>query len=335
MQRIAFFDTKPYDREVFDRANESFGFDIEYFEAGLNVRTANLSKGFDAVCAFVNDAISEPVVKILVDNEIKALALRCAGYNNVCLKAAKDKIPVVNVPHYSPYAVAEHAVALMLTLNRKIHIAHQRTRDNNFSINGLLGFDMHGKSVGIIGLGAIGKIVAHILKGFGMHVLFYDKYPDIQFASTYGCRSVDLDTLYKQSDIITLHCPLIPQNVHLLNKDAFDKMKDGVMIINTSRGGLINAHDLVNGLKMKKVGFAGLDVYEEESSVFFEDLSGTFIPDDVLARLQTFPNVLITSHQAFFTREALDNISRTTLENLREVFLGKPLTNEVKLTTRS
>lgn len=328
--RIAFFDTKPYDRTYFDQENRSFGFEIEYVEARLRASTVNLTKGFDVVCVFVNDELTEEVIDKLVENGIKLIALRCAGYNNVCLRAAKGKIAVVNVPRYSPYAVAEHAVALMLTLNRKIHIASQRTRDNNFSLQGLLGFDMHGKTVGVIGLGAIGKEVAKILKGFGMRVLYYDKYPDEAFAHVVGITLVDVTTLYEECDIITLHCPLTPDNIHMVDKRAFSRMKDGVMFINTSRGRLVNAVDLIAALKSRKVGATGLDVYEEESSVFFEDLSGTFIADDVLARLQTFPNVIITSHQAFFTKEALQAIAETTLKNIEEHVQGKSLSHEVR-----
>ena len=328
--KIAFFDVKSYDKQFFDQANQSFGYELEYFEVLLKPSTCNLAQGFDVVCVFVNDDLCCETIQKLHGFGVKLIAMRCAGYNNVCLKEAKGKIPVVNVPHYSPYAVAEHAVALMLALNRKVHIAYQRTRDNNFSLEGLLGFDMHGKTVGIIGLGGIGKVAAKILKGFGMKVIFYDKYPDETFAQEEGVSLVDLDTLYKQCDIITLHCPLTPLDVHMINKESFAKMKEGVMIVNTSRGALINAAELIDALKERRVGACGLDVYEEESSIFFEDLSGTFIPDDFLARLQTFPNVLITSHQAFFTREALEAISKTTLENIKEYSENKPLTNEVK-----
>ena len=329
--KIAVFDTKSYVKRFFDQANEAFEYEIEYFEAPLKPSTCNLAQGFNVVCGFVNDDLRCETIQKLHELGVKLIALRCAGYNNVCLKeAAKLKVLVVNVPHYSPYAVAEHAVALMLALNRKIHIAYQRTRDNNFSLDGLLGFDMHGKTVGIIGLGGIGKEVAKILKGFGMRVLFYDKYPDEKFAKQHGLSLVDLHTLYKESDIITLHCPLTPPDVHMIKKESFAKMKDGVMIINTSRGALINAAELIDALKSRRVGACGLDVYEEESSIFFEDLSGTFISDDVLARLQTFPNVLITSHQAFFTKEALEAISKTTLQNIKEYCENKALTNEVK-----
>lgn len=329
--KIAVFDSKPYVKRFLDQANGPFGYELEYFEASLKPSTCNLAQGFDVVCAFVNDDLCCESIQRLHDFGVRLLAMRCAGYNNVCLSEAKKLgIPVVNVPHYSPYAVAEHAVTLMLALNRKVHIAYQRTRDNNFSLEGLLGFDMHGKTAGIIGLGGIGKGVATILKGFGMEVLFYDKFPDEVFAKEHGIKGVDLGALYKESDIITLHCPLTPGDVHMINTKTFAQMKEGVMIVNTSRGALINAVDLIEALKERRVGACGLDVYEEESSVFFEDLSGTFIPDDVLARLQTFPNVIITSHQAFFTQEALEAISKTTLENIQEYKENKPLTNEVK-----
>lgn len=329
--KIAFFDTKPYVKKYFNRANEAFGYELEYFDTLLKPSTCNLTQGFDVVCPFVNDDLSCETIRKLHDYGVKLIAMRCAGYNNVCLREAQGKIPVVNVPHYSPNAVAEHAVTLMLALNRKVHIAYHRVRDNNFTLEGLMGFDMYGKTVGIIGLGAIGKVIAKILKGFGMEVLFFDPFPDMAFAKTVGISYVDLDTLYKKSDIITLHCPLIPQDVHMIDRESFAKMKDGVMIINTSRGGLINAAELINALKTHRVGACGLDVYEEESSVFYEDLSGTFIPDDVLARLQTFPNVLITAHQGFFTDEALRAISQTTLTNIKEFSENTPLTNEVRL----
>lgn len=329
--KIGVFDSKPYVKRFLDQANEAFRFQLEYFEASLKPSTCNLAQGFDVVCGFVNDDLCCETIQKLQGFGVKLIAMRCAGYNNVCLKEAiRLKLPVVNVPHYSPYAVAEHAVTLMLALNRKVHIAYQRTRDNNFTLEGLLGFDMHGKTVGIIGLGGIGKEVAKILKGFGMRVIFYDKYPDEKFAKKFGLSLVELNTLYKESDIITLHCPLTPRDVHMIKKEAFAKMKEGVMIINTSRGALIHAAELIDALKSRKVGACGLDVYEEESSVFFEDLSGTFISDDVLARLQTFPNVLITSHQAFFTKEALEAISKTTLLNIQEYSENRPLTNEVK-----
>lgn len=328
-KRVIFFDTKPYDRRFFDEANKCFGYDIQYYEGRLTPETAKFSAGYDAVCAFVNDTLNAEVIDALSKNGIQLIAMRCAGYNNVDFKSAYGRIHVVRVPGYSPYAVAEHAVALMMTLNRKTHKAFQRTRDGNFSINGLLGFDFYGKTAGVIGTGKIGKCVIAILKGLGMKVLAYDSYPEKDFAAQAGFDYVGLDELYRQSDVITLHCPLTPETHHLINAESIAKMKQGVMLINTGRGGLINTKDLIDGLKDRTIGAAGLDVYEEEADYFFEDFSFTVIDDDVLARLLTFPNVLVTSHQAFFTTEALTNIARTTLENVQEFFDGGYLRNEV------
>ncbi|MBN1269966.1 MAG: 2-hydroxyacid dehydrogenase [Kiritimatiellae bacterium] len=327
--RMAFFDTKSYTREFFDRANERHGFEIKYYKERLSPDTAPLTKGFDAVCIFVNDQVTAEVADELVHSGVKFIALRCAGYNNVDLKAVYGRIHVARVPAYSPHAVAEHAVALMLSLNRKIHKAYYRTHDNNFAIEGLMGFDMYGKTAGVIGTGRIGKVVIEILRGFGMRVLAHDPYPDEAFAAKTGCEYVDLDTLYGASDIITLHCPLTPKNVHMINAGSIAQMKDGVMIINTGRGKLIDTADLIEGLKSKKIGAAGLDVYEEEEEYFFEDWSSDVVGDDVLARLLTFPNVLITSHQAFFTREAFDNIADTTLNNIAGFFREESLENEI------
>jgi len=327
--RIAFFDAKLYDKAFFDEANKKYGYDIKYFQSRLSENNVIVTKDADTVCAFVNDIIDKKVADALSDNGITLIALRSAGYNNVDLQAVFGRIHVVSVPAYSPNAVAEHAVALMLSLNRKIHKAYYRTRDNNFNINGLLGFDMAGKTVGIIGTGKIGVLVARILKGFEMEVLAFDKFPDKKNEKKYGFSYVDLNTLYKKSNIITLHCPLTPETKHVINKKSIDKMKDGVMIINTGRGKLINTVDLIAALKRGRVGSAGLDVYEEESEYFFEDHSSTIISDDVLARLLTFPNVLITSHQGFFTEEALTNIAKTTLENIRLYFEEDKLPNEI------
>lgn len=329
--KIAMFDSKGYDREYFEKVNSSdtFGFDIHYFTPHLNEDTAVLTEGFDAVCVFVNDVVTAGVVSILEKNNIKLLALRSAGYNNVDLKAMFHRIHVVRVPAYSPNAVAEHAVALMMALNRKTHKAYFRTRDNNFAISGLLGFDMHGKTVGIIGTGKIGKTLAVIMRGFGMNVLAYDVYPDNEFAKANKIEYVSLSTLYNQSDIISLHCPLTPENVHMINSESISQMKNGVMIINTGRGKLINTKDLIQGLKNHIVGSAGLDVYEEEGDFFFEDFSAEPISDDVLARLMTFPNVIVTAHQAFFTKEALESIVFTTLENIRLYFEEGKLPHEV------
>jgi D-lactate dehydrogenase len=327
---IAFFDTKPYDREFFNTINtEQYGYDFRYFENRLNIETVSLTNGCRIVCAFVNDTLSEEVISKLINLNVELIALRCAGYNNVDLKAAYRTIHVVRVPEYSPHAVAEHAVALILSLNRKTHKAYYRTRDGNFSIGGLMGFDMAGRTAGIIGTGKIGKIAAKILHGFEMRVLAYDTYPDQEFAEMAKVEYVDLETLYILSDVISLHCPLTPDTYHIINKETLDKMKNGVMIVNTGRGRLIDTKALIDALKSGKVGAAGLDVYEEESEYFFEDFSTQVLGDDVLARLLTFSNVLITSHQGFFTREALQNIAQTTLENITDFLDGKPLKNEI------
>ena len=323
--RIAFYDTKPYDKTWFDKINENYGYKIKYFEDKLNSDTAVLAKGYDAVCAFVNDTIDEQTVNALHEVGVKLIAMRCAGYNNVDFKTAFGKIYVVRVPGYSPYAVAEHAMALLLGVNRKIFRAYNRTRDSNFAINGLQGFDLYGKTVGIIGTGKIGRVFIDICKGFGMRVLSYDPYP----AAIDGVQNVTLDELYAQSDVISLHCPLTSDTRHIINAKSIAKMKQGVYIINTSRGGLINTPDLVEGLKDRHVGGAGLDVYEEESAFFFEDLSSEVMSDDTLARLLTFPNVLVTSHQGFFTQEALKAIAQTTLANVKEYEDDKALSNEI------
>lgn len=329
--KIAFFGAKPYDIASFDKVNEKYNYDIRYYKGHLNPNNVVLTQGVDAVCIFVNDTADATVIDAMVDNGVKLLALRCAGFNNVDLKAAKGKLPVVRVPAYSPYAVAEYSLALMLSLNRKIHRAYWRTRDGNFSLNGLMGFDMHGKTIGIIGTGKIAKILIRMLKGFGMRILAYDLYPDLKFAEEEGFSYVSLDELYRESDIISLHCPLTDQTKYMINKDSISKMKDGVMIINTGRGQLINTNDLIEGLKEKKIAAAGLDVYEEEGEYFYEDKSDKIIDDDVLARLLSFNNVIVTSHQAFFTREALHNIAETTLQNIDDFRHHRPLVNEVIL----
>ena len=326
---LAFFDAKPYDIESFERNNRGYGIKIHFYPNHLTADTVALTSGYQSVCVFVNDVIDAPVIRALDEKGVKLIALRSAGYNNIDLKESFGKIHVVRVPAYSPYAVAEHAVALMLSLNRKIHKAYWRTRDNNFAINGLLGFDMYGKTAGVIGTGKIGKVTIGILKGFGMRILAYDVYPDKSYAEQNGFSYVDLDTVYRESDIITLHCPLTPDNVHMINRESIAKMKDGVMIINTGRGKLIHTKDLISGLKSHRIGSAGLDVYEEEGDYFFEDFSAEAISDDVLARLTTFPNVLVTAHQAFFTKEALDNIARTTLDNIRLYLEEDKLPNEI------
>jgi D-lactate dehydrogenase len=282
------------------------------------------------VCIFVNAECNAAVINELVKNGVKLIALRCAGFNNVDLKAAKGRIPVVRVPAYSPHAVAEYAVALILALNRKIYRAVNRTREGNFALKGLLGFDMYGKTAGIIGMGRIAKELIKILRGFGMNVIAYDLHPDETFAREHEVRILSLDELYAQSDIISLHCPLTPETTFLINSNSIAKMKPGVMIINTGRGKLIHTEDLIEGLRTKQVGSAGLDVYEEEKNYFYEDRSDKMIDDDVLARLLMMPNVVLTSHQAFFTAEALHNIALTTLNSIRELSEGKLLTNEVK-----
>ncbi len=327
--KVAFFDAKEYDREFFDRANKNYGFKIKYFSERLNKDTAEMAAGFDAVCAFVNDSVDKTAVEKLKKSGTGLVALRSAGYNNVDLKAAFGKVHLVRVPAYSPGAVAEHTVALMLSLNRKIHKAYYRTRDNNFSIHGFIGFDMKGKTAGVIGTGKIGREVAGILSGFGMKILAYDKHPDEGFKAEKKGVYTTLDRLYRESDIITLHCPLNKDTYHLIGGRAISRMKKGVMLINTGRGSLIDAKALIKGLKTGKIGYAGLDVYEEEDKYFFEDFSGRVMGDDVLARLLTFGNVLITSHQGFFTAEALQNIARTTMENIKKYFEKGKLENEI------
>ena len=320
--KIAFFGAKPYDIASFDKVNEKYNYDIRYYKGHLNPNNVVLTQDTDVVCIFVNDTADAAVIDAMVDNGVKLLALRCAGFNNVDLKAAKGKLP---------YAVAEYSLALMLSLNRKIHRAYWRTRDGNFSLNGLMGFDMHGKTIGIIGTGKIAKILIRLLKGFGMRILAYDLYPDMKFAGEEGISYVSLDELYRESDIISLHCPLTDQTKYMIDKDSIDKMKEGVMIINTGRGQLINTNDLIEGLKEKKIAAAGLDVYEEEGEYFYEDKSDKIIDDDVLARLLSFNNVIVTSHQAFFTKEALHNIAETTLQNIEDFRCHRPLVNEVIL----
>lgn len=317
---IAFFDTKPYDREYFERVNERFGFRITFFDGKLSAETAHISRGYDAVCVFVNDSVDAQVARILREGGVKLVALRCSGYNNVDVSSLEPDINVVRVPAYSPHAVAEYALTMMLTLNRKTHRAFYRIRDNNFSLSGLVGFDMHGKTAGIIGTGKIGRITAELLRGLGMRVLAHDLYPSEEWAAEHGVSYVDPSTIYRESDIISLHCPLTPENLYMINKGTLSLMKPNVMIVNTGRGKLINSGDLLEALKNGTVGGAALDVYEEETQYFFEDHSTRIMEDDVLARLMTFPNVLVTSHQAFLTHEALENIAETTLENVRLFF---------------
>lgn len=329
--KIAFFDAKPYDEESFDTVNQSFDFEIEYYKERLNRKTVRLAKGADVACIFVNAECDAQVIETLSASGVKLIALRCAGFNNVDLNTAREKgIKVVHVPAYSPHGVAEYAVALMLCLNRKIYRAVNRTREGNFSLDGLLGFDMYQKTAGVIGTGRIAKELIKILRGFGMNILAYDLYPDQQFATEHQVKYVPLNELYAQSDIISLHCPLTDATKFIINHDSIAQMKKGVMIINTGRGKLIHTNDLIEGLKEKRVGSAALDVYEEEGDYFYEDRSNKMIDDDTLARLLMIPNVIVTSHQAFFTREALHNIAETTLQNIRDFADGKELLNEVK-----
>lgn len=323
--KIAFYDAKPYDRIWFDRFAPEFGFTIKYIEGHLTPETSLLSKGCDAVCVFVNDNVSEPVIDELFSMGIKAILLRCAGFNNVDFKASFGKIHVMRVPAYSPYAVAEYACALILSVNRKTHRAYTRTRDYNFNINGLMGMDLHGKTAGIIGTGKIGRILIDILKGFGMNVIAYDLFPpkgtDIEM--------VTLEEIWKRSDVISLHCPLTPETKHLINKDTLSMMKNNAILINTSRGGLVDTAELIEAVKARQIGGVGLDVYEEEDEYFFEDKSNEIMEDEALVRLMSFPNVLVTSHQAFFTAEAMEAIARTTLENLDRLRKGEYLENEI------
>lgn len=319
MTRIAFFDTKPYDKQSFSTENANFPFELDFYEPRLTPETAPIARGADVVCVFVNDLINKQTIDILCDLQVKLLALRCAGYNNVDLPAAQGRLPIVRVPEYSPYAVAEYTLSLILCLNRHLHRAYCRVRENNFSINGFLGFDLYGKTVGVIGTGKIGVTFCKLLQGFNVRILASDPYPNPE-ARKLGVQYVSLDELYSQSDIISLHCPLTPQNRYLINEESIARMKRGVMLINTSRGALINTTALIQALKTGHIGCAGLDVYEEETNYFFEDRSNAAIQDDILARLMTFPNVLITSHQAFFTREALHNIAQTTLSNIQSFF---------------
>lgn len=324
MYKISFYDTKPYDRQFFDKANELFGFDIHYYETKLSPKTAVLAAGSKAVIAFVNDDISKETINRLCEQGTELIAMRCAGYNNVDLKASHGKIKVVRVPVYSPYAVAEHAMAMLLTLNRKIHKAFIRTRDHNFSLNGLTGFDLHGKNIGVIGTGNIGRTFIDICQGFGMNVYANDIYQSCEKA-----KYVSLDELFALSDIISLHCPLTSDTYHIINKQSIDKMKNGVYIINTSRGSLIDSSALLDGIMSEKIGGACLDVYEEETDIFHEDYSDTIIKDDLLLRLISMPNVIVTSHQGFFTKEALQSIASTTLQNIDDYANGRVLKNQV------
>lgn len=327
--RLAFFDTKPYDKPSFDKYSAEYDIEIKYFETKLNADTAELAHGFDVVCAFVNDTVDAPVIDKLCELGVKAVALRCAGFNNVDMKHAHGRIHVFRVPAYSPYAVAEHAMALLLTSIRRIHKAYIRSRDFNFSLSGLTGFDLHGKTVGVIGTGKIGRVFIDICRGFGMKVLAYDKFPAADLDNGDTVRYVGLDELFAGSDIISLHCPLTEETYHLIDGNALEKCKKGVVIINTSRGALVDAEALLAGIKSRKVGAACLDVYEEESDLFFEDNSGHILEDDTLARLISMPNVIVTSHQAFLTDDALENIAETTVKNIVDFFEKGECANEI------
>ena len=318
--KLAFFDAKTYDMPGFDACAKNTELEIKYFETRLNEDTVSLASGYDAVCVFVNDTVNAAVVEKLYRYGIRLIVLRCAGFNNVDIAACHGKIRVFRVPAYSPHAVAEHAMALLLTINRRTHKAYIRTRDFNFSLQGFVGFDLYGKTIGIVGTGKIGRVFADICKGFGMNVLAYDKYPSEASGLTY----TTLEDLFQRSDIISLHCPLTEETKHMVNADSIAKMKKGVTIINTSRGALINTEDLIQGIKEKKVGAACLDVYEEEGDFFYEDYSGHVVQDDKLVRLIAMPNVIVSSHQAFLTQEALNNIAATTVDNALKFFQGTP-----------
>lgn len=325
MKRISFYDAKPYDKIYFDQFKNEYDFEIDYFEPKLSAHTAVMANGSDAVCAFVNDDIDAEAIDMLHQQGIGVIAMRCAGYNNIDFKSAFEKVHILRVPAYSPYAVAEHAMALLLTLNRKIHRAYNRTREYNFSLSGLVGFDLHGKTAGVVGTGKIGRCFIDICRGFGMNVIAYDPFP----APDSGIEYVSFEELCKRSDVISLHCPLTKDTKHIVNEKSLALMKDSVTILNTSRGALIDSEALLQAIKDEKIEAAGLDVYEEETDLFYEDMSDTIIQDDVLARLISMPNVIVTSHQAFLTHEALSNIARTTLDNLKAYFDGAPLPNEI------
>lgn len=331
MSKIAFFDTRSYDKEAFTKENEKFGYEIDFFDFKLNEKTALTAKGFDAVCVFVNDVVNADVISILKNCGIKIILLRCAGFNNVDLAAAeKAGIKVVRVPAYSPHAVAEHGAALLLSLTRHIPQAYLRTKTVNFNIEGLTGRDLFGLTAGVFGTGKIGQCMADILKGFGMKVICYDPFPNENWAKEKGFSYVDIDTIFKESDVLSFHCPLTDETYHIVNHDNMKKMKSDAVIINTGRGALIDTKALVHALKHKHIGGAALDVYEEESAFFFKDCSAEIIADDVLARLLTFPNVLITGHQAFLTTTALSNIAEVTLNNFSSFLSGKELVNKVQ-----
>lgn len=323
--KIALFDAKPYDIESFEKYADD-NLQIKFFETKLNEDTVNLARGFDGVCIFVNDTANANIIDALCDMGVKFIALRCAGYNNVDIKHAYNKIHIFRVPAYSPYAVAEHTMAMLLTSVRRIHKAYSRTKDFNFSLNGLTGFDLHGKTVGVVGTGKIGRIFINICNGFGMNILAYDKYP----AKDSGINYVELEELLEKSDIISFHCPLNEESYHLINSESIKKLKKGVILVNTSRGPLIDSEALLEGIKDRKIGAACLDVYDEESDIFFNDYSGHIVADDTLARLITMPNVLVTSHQAYLTEEALRNIAEVTVNNIKSFEANQSCDNELR-----
>ena len=327
--RIIFFDIKDYDREFFEKYGKNYNYEMSFFKSRLSLENVHLTKGYDVVCAFTNDDIGKETIDAMAENGVRLLAMRCAGFNNVSLKDIHNRFKVVRVPAYSPHAIAEYTVGLILAVNRKINKAYVRTREGNFSINGLMGVDLYGKTAGIIGTGKIGQILIKILKGFDMKVIAYDLFPNQKVAEELGFEYVSLDELYANSDIISLNCPLTKDTQYMINRRSMLKMKDGVILVNTGRGMLIDSADLVEALKEKKIGAVALDVYEEEENYFFEDKSTQVIEDDILGRLLSFYNVLITSHQAYFTKEAVGAITVTTLNNIRDFIEGKPLVNEV------
>jgi D-lactate dehydrogenase len=327
--KIAVFSTKSYDQEYFENYSIDSQYTFSFFETALNKDTASLTNGFDAVCIFVNDSVDKNTIEILSKNGIRLIALRCAGFNNVDIEAAKiNNIKVVRVPAYSPEAVAEHAVALILTLNRKTHKAYNRVREGNFSLKNLIGFNLYGKTIGVIGTGQIGATFCRIIKGFGCKIIAFDVSKSDELVQQ-GVEYLSLDEVFQESDILSLHCPLNASTKHIVNEKSIALMKDGVMIINTSRGALINTADVITGLTNKKIGYLGIDVYEQEEKLFFEDLSESIIEDDLILKLISFPNVLITSHQAYFTKEAMDEITTTTLQNIEAFDKNLELKNEV------
>ena len=327
--RIIFFDIKDYDREFFEKYGKNYNYEMSFFKSRLSLENVHLTKGYDVVCAFTNDDIGKETIDAMAENGVRLLAMRCAGFNNVSLKDIHNRFKVVRVPAYSPHAIAEYTVGLILAVNRKINKAYVRTREGNFSINGLMGVDLYGKTAGIIGTGKIGQILIKILRGFDMKVIAYDLFPNQKIADELGFEYVSLDELYANSDIISLNCPLTKETQYMINRRSMLKMKDGVILVNTGRGQLIDSADLVEALKDKKVGAVALDVYEEEENYFFQDKSTQVIEDDILGRLLSFYNVLITSHQAYFTKEAVEAITVTTLNNIKDFVEGKPLVNEV------